>query len=320
MVIKQILLGQTSQRERGNSAAAEQYSEQALAFLTPEEIKDILAELGEQSEDGYTIPSLSLPTYFQQTYVALATILPEEQRVQASCAGLCFVQILDLDKEAQQYHIGVAAISSFLDAANPGKVQHLTLTKNQLRQMLPWDRTLQRLETCCVREVLQVYVYRLGAVEISAHPYKLEDDSLPVQQPTQAPDVQRKRSKVVWTALPEVFVSATTAQDLADRIKKSAEHGGKKTCPQRLFWLKTMIAALNRQLQHLNARSHAAFCDLCTKLLATAEGMVSAFKRRNRLNNLCFLVNAIPLRQDGHWLGWHLVIWLPQAALQQWEW
>lgn len=304
----------------GGSAIAAAAQEGESGYLTRQEVNAIVAELVERDGEGQIIPPVD--TYRpcpHRIYVALATIFPEEQRSTiVSCAGLCYMQLLD--GPGPERRVRVAALPSHLESANHRKVQALSLCEEQLRQMLPWDRTLQRLETCCVREVLQAYVYHLSGIEISAHPYELGGDSLPIQELVRTPDVQREQSKVVWTVLPEVFVSATSAQDLAHRIKESTEHGGKKTCPQHLFWIKTMIAALERQLRHLNAQSQAAICDRYTKLLVTAERMISVFTRRNGSSDRRFLVKAIPLRRNDRCLGWHLVIELPQTALQQWGW
>lgn len=302
----------------GIAVAAQEAFAIEPGYLTHREANAIIAELVEKDREGQLIPPVVTHSACRQRiYVALATIFPEVQRgTVVSCAGLCYMQILNAS--GLERRVRVAALPSHLESASHRKIQTLSLREEQLRQMLPWDRTLQRLEICCVREVLQTYVYQLSCIEIFAHPYEPGDDSLLVQEPVRAPDVQRERSEVVWTALPEMFVSATTAQDLAGCIKGSTQHGGKKTYPQPLFWLKTMVAVLNRQLRHLNAQSQAAICDRYTKLLAVAERMVSIFKRRNGSSHRCFLVDAIPLRRDGRCLGWHLVIALSKNALRQW--
>jgi hypothetical protein len=128
-----------------------------LRFLMPKEVCGILDEL---DATGHLLSGSSdLLGEVPCIYVALATLLPEEWRATASCAGLCYIQILDGD--SQQCCVRVAATPRYLETTPSRKAQVLALSREQIWQILPWDRTLQRMETCCVREVLEVYARQL---------------------------------------------------------------------------------------------------------------------------------------------------------------
>lgn len=270
-------------------------------YLTNQEVSAILREMGKTDASGYMVPLVDAqPSNQHLTYVALSTIFPEKQRVQASCAGLCYLQILCED--AQEVRVRVAALPSHFEALDRHKVSFLIMTREQFRQILPWDRTLQRLETCCVRDVLQVYVSRISGGEVVAHPYALDVDGLPVQ--ALAPSGQKESADVVGEMLPEqVFVPANLALNLASQLTARDKQGQKTMCSPRFFWLKAIIMMLEKLQQPLSTFE--------TMLLRMVR-----YLKKNRHGG--FQIQETPVRKEKTCLGWSLLLGFPQTTLRRW--
>jgi len=189
------------------------------------------------------------------TYVALAaTILPPDLQAYASAAGLCHLRITSSDTE--QCLLEVAALPHRLNDSTHSKrvftlwvdIEHLAHSS-----ILPWDRTLQSLPTCDVRECLQAQLF---AVPLSTS----DDGTLPVcaasleGEPEGAEPAPQEQECQVMTLLPlpEVFISCQTVNEAVAEAPEPPFAGSavRLTRWTRLVWLHAALAMVRRQLTH----------------------------------------------------------------------
>lgn len=292
----------------GSSAISEAGAKVSISepgYLTRQEADEILAELIETDTEGHFIPPVAAyASCPQRIYVALAASLPVPQRV-LSCAGLCYIQLLD-DPD-QEGRVRVAALPSHLELASRWKVRTLSLREEHLHLMLPWDRTLQRLATCCVRDVLQVYASRISGVEVPAHPYAWRGS----EQPTQMLPCEREQQDVAGEALPEqVFIPVEIAQELANQFKTTKKRNCKKICSPRFFWLKAIITTLQQQRTSLSTFE--------TMLFKMLKYLKKRWQGEGKVERSAFQIQATPVRKEQTCLGWSLLLGFPQTTLRAW--
>src|SRR5947209_6731724 len=140
----------------------------------------------------------------EHTYVALANLLPYDLRAQASVANLCFFQVVDHATDAERLFVRAAALPHRLNDLDAPRVFTVCLSTEQLAQALPWDRTMQAKPTCDVRELVELHTKQ---VDVGTFP------SQPVA-PMAAPASSQQQEDVDLVALPEVFVSCETVQEV----------------------------------------------------------------------------------------------------------
>jgi hypothetical protein len=253
-----------------------------------------------------TIMNLSL--YSADTiYVALAaSILPPDLQAYASAAGLCHLLITPVDEK--QCLLQVAALPHRLhDTASSKRVFTLWVETERLAHssVLPWDRTLQSLPTCDVRECLQAQLF---AVPLSAS----DDGTLPVcaasleGEPEDAEPTPQEQERQVMTLLPlpEIFVSCQTISETVAEAPEPPFTGSavRLTRWTRLVWLHAALAMVRRQLAHSRQMFH--------KLDILLDKVIGAQRRLRQA-----LVSASAVYVGERLVGWRLKIALPMVEV-----
>lgn len=237
------------------------------------------------------------------TYVALAAmLLPPELQMQASAAGLCHVQFTGYTV-ADQHCIQVAALPHrFDEAASSRRVFTVWVDAEQLASILPWDRSLQSLPTCEVRERLQLHPQHEVPVRNELH---LEDRTARPhpQEPQEQADhlADHPQETITLLPLPELFVSSQTVQETVAETPNSSSRTGSvsgRLCWTRLTWLHAALAMVRRQMSH----AHQTFAKLDTML----ENVI-ATQRHLRHS----LVSASAVYVGQRLVGWRLQIAYP---------
>jgi hypothetical protein len=235
------------------------------------------------------------------TYVGLATaLLPAELQLQASAAGLCYLRIASLDEE--QAVLQVAALPHRLqDTAASRRVFTIWVATPQLAYVLPWDRALQRLPTCDVRECLQAQLF---AVPLSAS----DGSMLPVcaaslegePEDAEPASQEQEHQTITLLPLPEVFVSCQTVNETVAEAPDPPFDGAafRLTRWTRLMWLHAALAMVRRQLAHSRQVFH--------KLDILLDKVIGAQRRLRQA-----LVSASAVYIGERLVGWRLEIALP---------
>jgi hypothetical protein len=238
------------------------------------------------------------------TYVALAaTILPPDLQAYASAAGLCHLRITSSD--AEHYFLEVAALPHRLnDFASSKRIFTLWVETEQLAHssILPWDRALQSLPTCEVRERLEAQMF----------PFPGDDVILPTctdsleTEPEYAVSAPPEQERQVMTLLPlpEVFVSCQTVNETVAEAPEPPLDGSafRLTRWTRLVWLHAALAMVRRQL----ANSHQIF----HKLDLLLDKVIGAQRRLRQA-----LVSASAVYVGDRLVGWRLKIALPMVEV-----
>lgn len=229
------------------------------------------------------------------TYVALAeTILPDELRPYASAAGLCHFHVTFSGEKKSL--IRVAALPHRLDdGATSRHVFTIWVNTEQLDSALSWDRALQNLPTCEVREQLEA---RLSPCFSS-----FREEILPTtcneELTSTGETVAQRHEEVTLVPLPELFVSVETVNEAAHE-----QSGASPTLPThptrwtRFIWLRAALAMVRRQAQH----THCVFDRLDILL-----NKVISMQHRVRSS----LVSASPVHIGNRLVGWKLQIAFP---------
>jgi hypothetical protein len=245
--------------------------------------------------------NLSFSSYEDEhTYVALATLLPSDLRAQASVANLCFFQIVDHATDAERLFVRAAALPHRLNDLDAPRVFTVCLTTGQLAQALLWDRAMQARPTCDVRELVELHTRQVCAGTFPSQPVS----------PIVAPASPQQQEDVELVALPEVFVSCETMQEVI--VEVQAPQGNTPRQKQRkwvqLTWLHAAIAMLRRQCSHaaqLQGILHAY-------LAALDHAIRCAYVAQHRMHQP--LVCAIPVFIEGRQVGWRLRIGVPAST------
>jgi hypothetical protein len=245
--------------------------------------------------------NLPLSSYEDEhTYVALATLLPFNLRAQASSANLCFFQVVDHTSDAERLFVRAAALPHRLNDLNSPRVFTVCLTTEQLAQMLPWDRAMQARPTCDVRELVEL------------HTKQVCGDTFPSQPvvPIAAPASLQQQEDVELVALPEVFVSCETVQEVIVEMQPPPGNAPQQKQRKRvqLTWLHAAIAMLRR------LRSHVAQLQgiLHAYLAALDHAIRCAYVAQHRMHQP--LVCASPVFIEGRQVGWRLIVGVPVST------
>jgi hypothetical protein len=241
--------------------------------------------------------SMTLPTISRgHTYVALATLLPLSLRPHASSANLCFFQVVDHTTDAERMFVRVAALPHRLDDLDAPRVFTICLSDEQLAQALPWDRAMQARATCDVRELVELHAkQRGGRVPV------------PSVAPMTAPAPTHQQRNVELVALPEVFVSCETVQEVGVEMQPPPENAPQQKQRKwvRLTWLHAAIAMLRRQCAHA-----AQLQGILSAYLAALDHAIRcAYVAQHQLHQP--LVCATPVFIKGRQVGWHLRVGVP---------
>ncbi|HEX6484896.1 MAG TPA: hypothetical protein VF043_39125 [Ktedonobacteraceae bacterium] len=235
------------------------------------------------------------------TYVGLAAaLLPDELQLQASAAGLCHLRIAALDEG--QALLQVAALPHRLhDTASSRRVFTIWVAAPQLAHVLPWDRALQSLPTCEVREYLQKLMF---AVPLSTS----DESTLPVfatslegePEETEPAPPEQARQGMTLLPLPELFVSSETVNETVAEAPEPPLDGStfRLTRWTRLVWLHAALAMVRRQLAHSRQVFH--------KLDILLDQVIGAQRRLRQA-----LVSASAVYVGERLVGWRLKIALP---------
>ena len=239
------------------------------------------------------------------TYVALAaTLLPPDLQAQASAAGLCHVQVTGYTV-ANQHCIQVAALPHrFEEATSSRRVFTLWVDAEQLSHALPWDRSLQGLPTCDVREHLLAQ-----AVALKDAPSHSIATQMPEHRSVDGPELQeplapQQDETTVLLPLPELFVSCETVHEA---VAEAAEpllprSSGRRTSWTRLAWLHAALAMVRRQMSHA--------CQAFMKLDILLEKVIATQRRFHQS-----LVSASAVYVGERLVGWRLQIAYPMREV-----
>jgi hypothetical protein len=232
------------------------------------------------------------------TYVALAaSILPPDLQAYASAAGLCHLLIASLGEE--HCLLQVAALPHRLqDTASSKRVFTLWVDTERLAHssVLPWDRTLQNLPTCEVRECLEAQMFSFSGDDITLPACA---DSLEVE-PQYAEPAPQECQAITLLPLPEVFVSCQTVNETVTEAPEPPLDGAafRLTRWTRLVWLHAALAMVRRQLAHSRQSFH--------KLDILLDKVIGAQRRLRQA-----LVSASAVYVGERLVGWRLKIALP---------
>src|SRR5262249_44444914 len=144
------------------------------------------------------------------------TLLPPALRHHASAAQLCYFRLAECAPQADRLFVRVSALPHRLDETNGPRVFTVCLTTEQIAQALLWDRTLQGLPTCEVRELVALHAQQVVGTSLAlASPLAraVTAPSAPVAAETEEdlpPAGTQEGLSLV--PLPEVFVSCETVQ------------------------------------------------------------------------------------------------------------
>lgn len=100
------------------------------------------------------------------TYVGLSMLLPEELHALCSCAGLFYVQVLDVCVGGDLYRVEIAALPRYFSADQRSSQRHVRtifLTEGQCAQLVEWDRRLAAMATCDVRDLVEAHTRQIQA-------------------------------------------------------------------------------------------------------------------------------------------------------------
>lgn len=236
----------------------------------------------------------------EHTYVALANLLPYDLRAQASVANLCFIQVVDHATDAERLFVRAAALPHRLNDLDSPRVFTFCLTSEQLVQALPWDHAMQGRPTCDVRELVELHTKQVCAGTFPSQPVA----------PIAAPASPQPQENVELVALPEVFVSCETVQEVIVEMQPPPVNVPQKKQRRwvRLTWLHAAIAMLRRQcspVAQLQGILHAY-------LAALDHAIRCAYVAQHRLHQP--LVCASPVFIEGRQVGWHLRVGVPAST------
>ncbi len=245
------------------------------------------------------LPSNS-PEY---TYVALATLLPCKLRAYASIANLCFFQVVDHATNAEQLFVRVTALPHRLDDIDSPRVFTVCLSTEQLAKALPWDRAMQAISTCDVRELVELH-----AKQKCSSTLQVPEVEHPVAVP--APPRPLEEKEISFVALPEVFVSCETVQEV---VAEAQVPSGNAPQPKQrrwaqLTWLRAAIAMMRRQLSQITQLQGKLLASLAT----LDQAIRCAYVAHHRLRQP--LVCASPVFIKDRQVGWHLHLGVPVLA------
>ena len=232
-----------------------------------------------------------------QTYVAPATVLPCDLRMQASAANMCFFQVGEYATNAKLLFVRVSALPHRLDETDSPRVFTTCLSAEQLAQALPYDRAMQARATHDVRELVELHARQMcGSVSVVA--------------PAAAPAPSALAEDIMLVALPEVFVSCQTVQEAVADGQAPGEQAPqqKQRAWTRVMWLRAAIAMMRRQLAHVRGVPSL----LSAFLIRLDHAMRSSFVAQHRLRQP--LVCASPVFLEGRQVGWHLRIGIPVST------
>src|SRR5213082_1941414 len=179
-----------------------------------------------------------------RVYVALADILPPELRPQASCAGLCYL-VVEQHMQPGSYRVKAAALPQRLSDSRSQRVFTVFVETDELAQALPYDRALQSIPTCDLRELLE---QRSGSgIVLLCAPgeeqRKGSASSLVVLESS-----REKRA----AQLPELFVSKQTVADAAEVVDAPAGGGSSKRHRLHMLqfiWIQAAMMMVRRQVE-----------------------------------------------------------------------
>ena len=246
-------------------------------------------------------PTLSL----EQTYVAPATLLPANLRAHASAANLCFFQVVDCAPNVERLFVRVAALPHRLDETDSPRVFTACLSAEQLAQSLLWDRAMQARPTCDVRELVELHVKDICGTLSTVVPAAAPTASAQVPQ-----QEEMKEEEITFVALPEIFVSCETMQEVAGDVQPPRAHAPrhKQQAWARLNWLREAIAMLRRQQSHANQLPGKLFI-----FLARLDTMLRrAFVAQHHMRQP--LVCARPVFIADRQVGWHMIVGVPLSV------
>jgi len=202
----------------------------------------------------------------------------------------------------KSYLVQVAALPDRLHYPHSKRVFPAILNTEQIAQALPYDRPLQSIPTCDLRELVELHVRQ----ECGAIP-TLEDK----------PNARLSPQKPVdeWLVpLPvELFVSTETMKDAAEVVDAPAGTGVDKHRQQMMLqyiWLQGAIMAMRRQMESakwcLKWKLHAMYSKIHSYLCRIYEACHHSCLRPSY---------ARPIYIEDRLVGWHMIVGIPASLV-----
>ena len=242
-----------------------------------------------------------------RVYVALADILPPELRPQASCAGLCYL-VVEQHMQAGSYHVKVAALPQRLSDSRCHRVFTVFVEADELVQALPYDRALQSMPTCDLRELLEQGARGSSGIDLLCAPGEVQRNGSAPSLVALEPSREERAA-----LLPELFVSLQTVADAAEVV--GALPGGGSSKRRRLhvlqfIWIQAAMMMARRQMESakwsLRRDLHATYGKLHAYLCRVFEACHQAYR---------MFASARPAYVEDRQVGWYIQVGVPASLL-----
>src|SRR5437588_4276728 len=240
-----------------------------------------------------------------RVYVALADILPPELRPQASCAGLCYL-VVEQHILAGSYRIKAAALPQRLIDPRSHRVFTVFVEADELVQALPYDRALQSMPTCDLRELLEQR--GSGGIDLLCAPGEEQRNGSALSLVALEPSREERAA-----LLPELFVSQQTVADAAEVV--DAPPGGGTSKRRRLhvlqfIWIQAAMMMARRQMESakwsLQRNLHATYSQLHAYLCQVFEACHQTYR---------IFASARPAYVEDRQVGWYIQVGVPASLL-----
>ena len=245
-----------------------------------------------------TLAIFPIVSSYSQTYVALATLLPPELRPRASCAGLCYIE-LARQVSSDLYRARVVALPHYLNGSYPRKVYPVYLSDEEVAQALPYERDLQHLSTCDLREAVEQHVRQTGGSRSVREEAHLVSGATP----------DKLAEKPLVEGVVKVYVSSQTVEDAAAMIAEPGREGarklGRRTMLQ-LIWLKAALLMMRRQLASAGKGCREQWYRVYRNVYRSLEHLMQFCQRTSKV-----IACAGPVSLGNRQVGWHVHVRIP---------
>ena len=239
-----------------------------------------------------------------RVYVALADTLPPELQPKASCAGLCYL-VVEQQMQAGSYRVKAAALPQRLSDPRCHRVFTVFVEADELAQVLPYDRALQSIPTCDLRELLEQR--GSGGRDLLCAPEEQRNGSA-LSLVALEPSGEERAA-----LLPELFVSQQTVADAAEVVDVPAGGGSSKRCRLHVLqfiWIQAAMMMARRQMESAKWSPqrdlHTTYSKLHAYLCRVFEACHQAYR---------MFVSARPAYVEDRQVGWYIQVGVPASLL-----
>src|SRR5207248_4195788 len=232
-------------------------------------------------------------------------ILPLELRPQASCAGLSYL-VVEQHIQPGSYRVKAAALPQRLSDSRSQRVFTVFVETDELAQALPYDRALQSIPTCDLRELLEQR--GSGGRDLLCAPGKEQRNGSAL--PLVALEPSREERAAL---LPELFVSLQTAADAAEVVDAPLGGGTSKRRSLHVLqfiWIQAAMMMARRQMESAKWSPqrdlHTTYSKLHAYLCRVFEACHQAYR---------MFVSARPAYVHDRQVGWYIQVGVPASLL-----